>query len=72
MRNLANFPPEHSKVSKLGLSWDSFVQRRKCMSLKCAQELCVMTMKNETKIEETLTCHFKIDIRYLANLDLST
>ena len=28
------FPPEHSKVSKLELWWDPFVQSRKCMSLK--------------------------------------
>ena len=40
------------KVSKLGLWWDSFVQSRKCMSSKFTEELCVMTMKNNTKIEE--------------------
>ena len=28
------FLPEHSKVSKLGLWWDPFIQSRKCMSLK--------------------------------------
>ena len=49
------FSPEHSKVSKLKLWWDPFVQSRKCMSLKCTEELCVMTMKNDTKIEEELT-----------------
>ena len=43
--------PEHSKVSKL----DPFVQSRKCMTLKFTEELCVMTMKNDTKIEEELT-----------------
>ena len=26
------FSPEHSKVSKLGLWWDPFVQSRKCMN----------------------------------------
>ena len=26
--------PEHSKVSKLGLWWEPFIQSRKCMSLK--------------------------------------
>ena len=26
-----------------------------------------MTMKNETKIEEELACHFKIDMRNLTN-----
>ena len=28
------FQPEHSKVSKMGLWWDNFVQSRKCVSLK--------------------------------------
>ena len=56
-------------MSKLGLSWDPFfVQNRKCVSLKFTEELYVMTMKNDTKIEEELTCHFKIDIRNLTNL----
>ena len=41
------FSPEHFKVSKLGLWWNSFVQSRKCMSLKFTEELCVMTMKND-------------------------
>ena len=42
------------------------------MSLKFTGELCVMTMKNNTKFEEELTCHFKMDIRNLTNFDLST
>ena len=31
-----------------------------------------MTMKNDTKIEEELTCHFKIDMRNFTNFDPST
>ena len=31
-----------------------------------------MTMKNDTKIEEELTCRFKIDMRNLTNFDGST
>ena len=45
------FSPEHEKVSKLGLWWDPFVQSRKRMSLKFTEELCVMTVKNDTKIK---------------------
>ena len=30
-----------------------------------------MTMKNNAKFEEELTCHFKTDIRNLTNFDLS-
>ena len=42
------------------------------MSLKFIQELCVMTMKNDTKFEEELICRFKIDMKNLTNFDLST
>ena len=42
------------------------------MSLKFTEELCVMTMKNDTEIEEELTCGFKMDVRNLTNFDLST
>ena len=50
-KEFGKFSPEHSKVSKLGLWWGLFVQSRKCMSLKFTEELCVMTMKNDTKFE---------------------
>ena len=31
-----------------------------------------MTMKNDAKLEEKLTCRFKIDMRNLTNFDPST
>ena len=31
-----------------------------------------MTLKNDEKSEEELTCHFKIDMRNLTNFDPST
>ena len=42
------------------------------MILKFKEELCVMTMKNNAKFEDELTCHFKADMRSLANFHLST
>ena len=42
------------------------------MSLKFIGEFCVMTMKNDAKFEEKLTCKFKIDMRNLTNFDPST
>ena len=42
------------------------------MSLKFPEELCVMTMKNDTKTEEELISCFKIDMRNLTNFDPST
>ena len=42
------------------------------MSLKFTGELCVMTMKNDAKIQEELTSQFKMDMRNLINFDLGT
>ena len=42
------------------------------MRLKFTWEFSVMTMKNDTKFEEELTCEFKTDMRNLTNFDLST
>ena len=42
------------------------------MTLKFTGELCVMKMKNDSKIEEELTSQFKTDMRNLTNFDLST
>ena len=42
------------------------------MSLKFTGELFAMAMKNDAKIEEELTCQFKIDMRNLTNFDPST
>ena len=42
------------------------------MSFKFTEELCIMTMRNDTKFEEELTCRFKTDMRNLTNFDPST
>ena len=42
------------------------------MTFKFTEELCMMTMKNDTKIEEELTCCFKTDMRNFTNFDPST
>ena len=68
---LGKLSPEHSKVSKSGIWWDPFIQRRKCMGLKFTEELWVMAMKNDAKFGEELTCCFKIEIRNLVNFDPS-
>ena len=69
---MRKFSPDSAKFSKLGLSLDPLIQSRKCMSLKLKGELCVMTMKNVAKFETELTCHSKIDMKYLTNFDQST
>ena len=52
--DMTNFSLAHLKDSKFGRLWDSFIQTRKCM-----------TMKKDAKLEEELTCRFKIDMRAL-------
>ena len=42
------------------------------MTLKFTEELYVMTMKNDAKTEEELTCRFKIDMKNFTNFDPST
>ena len=42
------------------------------MILKFTEELCVMALKNDTKIAEELTRRFKIDMRNFTNFDLRT
>ena len=42
------------------------------MRLKFKGEFSVMTMKNDTKFEEELTCKFKTDMRNLTYFDPST
>ena len=58
-QEFGKFSLEHSKVSKLGLWWDPFIQSRKCMSLKFTEELCVMTMKNDAKFLRGIDLSFQ-------------
>ena len=42
------------------------------MNVKCTGELGAMAIKNDAKIEENMTCQFKINMWKLMNFDLST
>ena len=42
------------------------------MSLKFTGVFSVMTIKNDARFEEDLTCQFKIDMGNLTNFDPST
>ena len=66
------FSPEHLKVWKMELWWDLFIYSREFIILKFTGEWYVMTMKNDPKFEEELTCQFKIDMRSLTTFDPST
>ena len=39
------------------------------MGSKFTGEICFMTMKNDTKFEEEVTCQFEIDTSKLTNFD---
>ena len=65
------FSPDHLKVSKSGLWWNLLIQSRKSIRLKFTEELCAITMKNDIKFWEELTCCFKIDMGNLMNFDPS-
>ena len=58
MMNFANFHQSTRKCHNWNFNGILFVQRRKCMSIKLTEELFVMAMKNDTKIEQELICHF--------------
>ena len=66
------FSPEHLKDWKLGFWWDTLIQSWKSMSLKSTEELPVITMKNDAKFGEELTCHFKVDVKNSTDFDQST
>ena len=65
------FLSEHLKVLNLGLWWDLLIQNRKSMGLKFTEKLCVMTVENDAKSKEELTCGFKSDMGNLMNFESS-
>ena len=69
MRNLANFHQSMFESLKTETLMGSFYAKQKIYELKIYRGVCVMTMKNDTKFEDELTCQFKIDMK---NFDPST
>ena len=69
-RNFPNFHQNTCKCQNWGFWRGPIVQCRKCTSQKFTEELCAMTMENDTKFEEEL--QFKIDMRDLINFDSRT
>ena len=62
----------HSKVSELRLSMDSLAQSRKWVSLKFKGGLCVITMNNDAKFREELSCQFKMSHEEFNDFDRSS
>ena len=73
IRNLANFHQVSVKIGTLiSHQIGTFVQSIKGMTVKFTEELCVMTMKNNAKLEEELTFHFKTGMKNLTNFNSTT
>ena len=72
MKNFANFHQRMFQSLKIGTSMGCFYPKQKMHELKIYRGVCVMTMSNDEKLEEELTCQFKIDMANLRNCDLST
>ena len=72
MRNSANFHQSMLESIKIGTLMGSFYPKQKIRELKIYRQVIVMTVKNDSKFEEELTCQFKIDMRNLTNVDPST
>ena len=53
-------------------TWVKHYPKYKIYELKIYRELCVMTMKDDSKFEQELTGHFEIDMRNLMIFDPST
>ena len=60
------------KVRKFALWLDPFVQSIQIFRLKSTEELCLMTLKSDTKFEEKLTLGSKNDMRNLLNFKASS
>ena len=69
MRNSANFHQSMFESLKIGTLMGSFIQGRKCMSLKFTGKFCAMKINNFAKFGEKSTGQFKIDMRNLTNFD---
>ena len=57
------------QVWKFELWCATLVESLLCMSQKSTEELCVITLRNDAKVEEELTCPLKNDMKNLADFD---
>ena len=66
MKNLVNFNASSGKSQNLNFD---VLLLPKVYYVWAKKELCVITLKNDTKFDEELTCALKNDMRNLANFD---
>ena len=71
MRDLENLHQRTWKSRNFDFDGILLSKVRKCVSWKLTGELSVMAMKKDAKLEEELTCRFRIDMRTLMSFDPS-
>ena len=73
MRNFVNFNMSSDKSENLHsdvlLLWKVYFVESICLSQKSTDELCIITLNNDAKFEEELTCALKNEMRNLASFD---
>ena len=70
MRIFANFHLSTRKCQNWNFE-EILLPKVENVCFKFTVELCFMTMRNDTKIEEELTCRYKIDMNF-TKFDLNT
>ena len=71
-QEFSEYWPEHSKASKIYISIGSYSAKYLIFDLKSIEELSFLTVKNDAKFEEKLTCGLENDMRNMANFHQST
>ena len=68
MKNLANFDPTTHKSQQTCILMDYFGTKYITFELKSTEQLCLMALKIDAKLEGKLTCDFQNGMMNLANL----
>ena len=66
------FSCKHLKVSKFVLWSSTYVQNVESISQKVTEEVCVISVNSDAKLQEDPTCRCKNDMRNLASFNTST
>ena len=72
LQEFGEYWPEHSKAWKICISIGSYSAKYLIFDLKSIEELSFLTVKNDAKFEEKLTCGLEHDMRNMVNFHKST
>ena len=69
MKNFLNFNARGGKSESLHFDVFYFCRKYIMFKPKSTEELCVITLNNDEKFEDEMTCGLKNDMRNLSNVD---